>query len=234
MDKRRTLIMENDSTPSRQVNSNQAGLHPRLASTVARHLQSEFRRPVATHCREAYNSLKDRLQGGRPPLVLDSFCGTGQSTALLAERHPDCLVVGIDQSQHRLGKHVPIVADNYLLLRAQAEDIWQLLLEDDYHPARHYLLYPNPWPKGKHLQRRVHGHPGFAWLLALGGTIEVRSNWQTYVEEFGVAMHLAGRHGCISRLPSAPPLTLFEQKYQQSGHALWRYRHRPAVTNQGL
>ena len=150
---------------------------------------------------------------------------------MLARRHPNCLIAGIDQSEHRLDKHVPDPSANYLLLRAQAEDIWQLLLRDNYRPVQHYLLYPNPWPKGKHLQRRIHGHPGFAWLLALGGQIELRSNWQLYVEEFGLAMHLAGRRGCVSLIPEAPPLTRFEEKYQRSGHKLWRYRSGGAVTN---
>ena len=156
--------------------------------------------------------------------MLDSFCGTGQSTAALALRHPDHLVVGIDQSAHRLQKHQLADADNYLLLRANAEDIWQLLLREKTRVAHHYLLYPNPWPKSKHLQRRVHGHGSFRWLLQLGGSGEGRSNWPLYIEEFGVAMHLAGRRGVVSRFEPRKPLTLFEQKYRDSGHILWRYR----------
>ena len=175
----------------------------------------------------AYATLAARMQTDPRPLILDSFCGTGQSTALLAQRHPDCLVAGVDQSAHRLGKHVAEDAGNYLLLRAQAEDIWQLLLRDGYRLAHHYLLYPNPWPKNKHLQRRIHGHPGFAWLIALGGAVELRSNWQLYVEEFGFAMHLAGGRGCVARVLEEPPMTLFEEKYRRSGHALWRYTQTP-------
>ncbi len=220
---------------SRAVSSNQSGPHPKLARVVARHLQSDFKRPVAEHSREAYAALSARLEAEGRPLVLDSFCGTGQSTAILARRHPNCLIAGIDQSAHRLDKHVPDTSANYLLLRAEAEDIWQLLLRDNHRPTQHYLLYPNPWPKGKHLQRRIHGHPGFAWLLALGGDIELRSNWQLYVEEFGMAMHLAGRRGCVSLIPGAPPpLTRFEEKYQRSGHKLWCYRSGGAVTNRRL
>ncbi len=88
----------------------------------------------------------------------------------------------------------------------------------------HYLLYPNPWPKAKHLQRRVHGHASFAWLSGLGGRVELRSNWQLYVEEFGMAMHLAGRRGYVSRLMAEFPLTAFERKYRDSGHRLWCFR----------
>ena len=213
---------------SSPVISNQAGLHPRLAATVQRHLSHTFRRPVARHSAAAYEQLRAALAHQSRPLVLDSFCGTGQSTALLAQLHPQHLVVGVDQSCHRLQKHQPAARENYLLLRATAEDIWQLLLRDQLSLDHHYLFYPNPWPKSKYLQRRVHGHASFPWLLQLGGSVELRSNWQLYVEEFGVAMHLAGRHGAVARISGDPPLTLFEKKYRDSGHHLWRYRFQPA------
>lgn len=217
-------IKASETRLSRTVSSNQSGLHPRLADTVARHLQSAFRRPVSDHARLAYSSVRERLARAPAPLVLDSFCGTGESSIALARRHPDHLVIGVDQSAHRLGKHRPADLPNYLLVRAPAEDLWQLLLADGLSLDHHYLFYPNPWPKGKHLQRRVHGHAGFAWLLRLGGRIELRSNWQLYVEEFGTAMHLAGRRGLVTRVAAEVPLTAFERKYRDSGHSLWCYR----------
>ena len=209
---------------SRQVSSNQQHLHPRLSALVEKHLSSTFRRPVARHNREAYALLSQRLQQERVPLVLDSFCGTGHSTALLASRFPGHLVVGVDKSAHRLARHRGNSGDNSLLLQADCEDIWQLLVADGLQLAHHYLLYPNPWPKAKHLQRRVHGHGSLPLLLQLGGTITLRSNWQLYVEEFGLALHLAGRRGVVSRVNDPEPMSLFERKYQESGHALWQYR----------
>ena len=212
---------------SRPVSSNQDGLHSQLVPNLRRHLAHPFRRPPAPHSAAAYRVLAERLKEYQQPLVVDSFCGTGMSTALLADRHPGHLVVGIDQSAHRLGKHLPGPADNYLLLQAQAEDIWALLLADGYRAQYHYLLYPNPWPKRKHLQRRIHGHGSFGLLLELGGHIELRSNWQLYVEEFGVAMHLVGRRGRVNRVAGDPPLTLFEDKYRNSGHPLWGFSTAP-------
>ena len=214
------------SDTSRSVSSNQTGPHPKLAATIARHLESPFLRPVAPHSERAFTALAKKLVDNPRPLVLDSFCGTGMSTALLAQRHPDHLVVGIDQSAHRLHKHEQQPGD-YLLLRANCEDVWQLLLRSGQRVDHHYLLYPNPWPKTKHLQRRIHGHASFAWLLELGGNIELRSNWQLYVEEFGLAMHIAGRRGVVARVEGNPALSLFEAKYRRSGHPLWRYFSHP-------
>ncbi len=230
MNKHPSRMPQSSLELSRTVLSNQSGPHPRLARTVSRHLHSEFKRPVATHSERAYAELAASLQRDPRPLILDSFCGTGQSTRMLAQQHPQALVAGIDQSAHRLSRHQADHDGNYLLLHASAEDIWQLLWRDGYRVQHHYLLYPNPWPKGKHLQRRVHGHASFALLLRLGGAVELRSNWQLYAEEFGVAMHLAGRRGYLTRITGEPPLTLFEEKYRRSGHQLWCYRAGPAVT----
>lgn len=212
---------------SRPVTSNQAGMHPRLAERVLRHLREPHRRPVPDFSRAAFDALVEAQDRDPRPLVVDSFCGTGMSTARLAGYYPGHRVVGIDRSARRLERHDGERNDHYLLLRANCEDIWQLLLETDWRVQHHYLLYPNPWPKAAHLQRRIHGHPAFADLVALGGRIELRSNWQTYVEEFGVALHLAGIHGRVRRLPLGPDLTRFEAKYRASSHPLWQYQGSP-------
>ena len=122
-----------------------------------------------------------------------------------------------------MAKHEAEITDGYLLLQAECEDIWQLLLKEQIFPDHHYLFYPNPWPKSAHLQRRIHGSAAFRTLLALGGQVELRSNWQIYVEEFGVAMSLAGSPGIVSQLEPEQPITLFERKYQASDHSLWRF-----------
>jgi hypothetical protein len=51
-------------------------------------------------------------------------------------------------------------------------DYWRLMRKAYVRPARHYLFYPNPWPKIGHLPRRWHGHPVFPALLALGGPLQ--------------------------------------------------------------
>lgn len=213
--------MQANSLP---VSSNQHHLHPKLADVVRRHLQTTHRAEVAAHNILSFEVLASALSAKPRPLVLDSFCGTGHSTAALAARHPGHLVVGIDKSARRLAKHPRGSGDNYLLLQADCEDIWKLLTDAGLRTDYHYMLYPNPWPKAGHLQRRIHGHASFPLLLRLGGMLELRSNWQLYVEEFGCAMHLAGHRGHISMLDDgSADLSLFEQKYRRSGHDLWSY-----------
>lgn len=211
---------------SRPVVSNQPGLHPRLDEVVRRHLATTFHKPPAPYSREAFVQLRDRV-AGFPALVLDSACGTGESTAVLARRHPDALVVGVDQSAERLArggrKLATALPANALLLRADVTDLWALMREAGWQLSHHYLLYPNPWPKAEHLQRRWHGHPRLRELLALGGRIELRTNWRLYAEEFQAALAWAGIASEMEAVrDDAPPLTPFERKYRASGHALVR------------
>jgi tRNA G46 methylase TrmB len=92
-------------------------------------------------------------------------------------------------------------------------------------PLRHYLLYPNPWPKKAQLQRRWHGHPIFPTLLRLGGHLECRSNWKIYIDEMALALtQLTGLEVPTEQwlVDPAMVLTPFEQKYVTSSHTLWR------------
>ncbi len=86
---------------SRQVSSNQRHIHVNLATVVDRHLGAPYRRPPAQHSVTAYAQLQQRLSDSELPLILDSFCGTGHSTAALAHRYPQHQVVGIDKSGPR-------------------------------------------------------------------------------------------------------------------------------------
>ncbi len=207
---------------SREVQSSQRGVHAGLGARVQRQARSTWRKPPQEVDRDALESIDKALSQREGPIFLDSFCGTGMSTARIATNRPDALVIGIDQSAHRLGKH-PDLPPNCLILRAHCEAVWRRLTEAKICIARHTIFYPNPWPKPGHIGRRIHGHPAFHYLPELGGELELRSNWQIYVEEFGVALNVVGHTSCVSLIPDGDaPMTLFEQKYRRSGHALWR------------
>jgi len=208
---------------SRQIRSDQATAHPKLAELTLRHAQSLFRKPPAPYSRAAFERFL-AVWDGRMPLLLDAGCGTGESTRRLALLHPRSLVIGVDQSAARLAqgarRETPV---NALLLRADVVDFWLLLAEHRITLARHYLLYPNPWPKPAQLMRRWPAHAAFPTLLSLGGVLECRSNWRVYVEEFALAVRLAsGRGARAEPFSTDDPLTPFERKYRDSGHTLYR------------
>ena len=145
------------------------------------------------------------------------------STALIAQHNPGCVVIGVDKSADRLSRHVQASTTQYRLFRAECEPFWRCLVDACVTLRAHTLLYPNPWPKARHLKRRIHGHPGFPLLKALGGDVEVRTNWSIYVQEFALAWEVLGGTGAVDSFVPSAPVTLFERKYHQRGQALWRF-----------
>lgn len=216
---------------SRAVTSNQPDIHEQLSACVQKHASTAFLKPLSAAARAAFERSIARWHArGAPPLILDAGCGVGLSTRRLAMQHPDAFVIGIDQSADRLQRDVRWQGrppDNFITVRADLVDYWRLMLDHGIHPQQHYLLYPNPWPKKQHLGRRWHGHPVFPAIVALGGRLECRSNWKTYIDEFATAVKLLTGIDAPAEpflpVPDAP-LTPFEEKYAASGHALWRCR----------
>ena len=206
------------------VRSNQQDVHRELVSRVLHHANSDYRRPIASHSRAAFEVSNALVRAHGGPIILDSGCGTADSTRILARSFPNSLVIGIDKSLVRLGR----IADenppeNLQIVRANCIDFWRLASVAGWPVERHYLLYPNPWPKGKHLQRRWHAHPVFPSLVALGGTLELRSNWKIYVAEFALALDTLGFEYCGPRkYEASDALTPFERKYRASGHRLYQ------------
>jgi tRNA (guanine-N7-)-methyltransferase len=205
------------------LQTDQVAPHADLTDIVRRHQQHPWRKPCPAHTREAFEQFMQTYRRDPRPIVLDSFCGTGMSTAILAAQFPDAWVVGIDQSAHRLAKHQPTERRNYHLLRAEAEPFWCCLAEAGIRLHSHWLLYPNPWPKASQFKKRLHGHGAFPMLAQLGGALEMRTNWHLFAEEFALAADLIGLKGSIDMASPTAPMTLFERKYQERGQTLWRF-----------
>lgn len=212
---------------SSPITSAQTAVHEQLPAVVARHAANAFRKPVMTHNRAAFDaSIACWQAAGDMPLILDAGCGVGLSTRHLAAQFPDHFVIGVDQSAHRLTRNTvwdSALPANFMLVRADLVDYWRLMHAAGIRLARHFLLYPNPWPKIGQLGRRWHGHPVFPTIVALSDQLECRSNWPIYIEEFANAVtQLTARDMQCEPFIASAPITPFEQKYQASGHALWR------------
>ena len=202
--------------------SAQTGIHERLAELVDRHVREPFRKPILDYNRTAFEQGMSAW-GGALPLILDTGCGTGASSVGLALRYPASFVIGVDQSADRLATEKGALPANLCLVRADLVDFWRLLAEQQVRLARHYLFYPNPWPKIGHLSRRWHGHAVFPVLPALGGIIECRSNWPIYIEEFAFALgRVLGREVPAEVFVPDEPVSPFERKYRDSGQQLYR------------
>ena len=251
------------------VTSNQETIHKDLEKVVRKYARTTFLRPIADHTREAfaqaeefvrkfYNAAKNAGTAGSFAVILDSGCGTGESTIHIARRFPQHPVIGIDKSGMRLtkagnpaqtaGEDVP---QNAFWIRAELLDFWRLALErvqtGEWTIPYHAVYYPNPWPKQSEATRRFHMHPIFPTLLALGRTIELRTNWEIYAREFAEAARIVqsiqipgqARDNKADQIPDqvrndggteisceafepASPETAFERKYKEARQTLWR------------
>ena len=215
------------SGQSAPVTSNQTGVHPDLERVVLRHRRTRFKRAIAAHSLRAFSPIDDEVHASDRQVIIDSGCGSGESTRALAAQYPHALVIGVDKSSVRLAHAKAIAAAARLLnlrfVRAELGDFWRLAADHRWPVEAHYLLYPNPWPKKKHLMRRWHGHPALMDLVRLGGHLDVRSNWRTYTEEFVVAMKLLG-FASAELMVWRPDriVSPFELKYLASAHRLFR------------
>lgn len=212
---------------SRIPTSAQADVHERLDGLVRRHLAQPFRKPYAPYNLAAFEATLAAWDG-RSPWILDSGCGVGWSTILLARRNPDAFVVGVDQSQERLSRQKPYPRaswpENLRFVRADVIDFWRLAVESGVPVREHWWLYPNPWPKIGHLGRRWYAHPVWPAVLRLGGRFECRTNWSVYARELTAALALSGIKGECTPFVPEEPMTPFERKYRDSGQTLWRVR----------
>jgi tRNA (guanine-N7-)-methyltransferase len=128
---------------------------------------------------------------------------------------------------------------NVILVRAELADFWRMWLESPIgNVQKHFLLYPNPYPKKRRFQNRWYAHPAFPMLLQLGGEeIVVRSNWKAFLDDFAMATSLVRQldHSNalsydmtqISELdPSNEPWTNFEAKYFNIGETAYELKLR--------
>lgn len=232
---------------ARAVTTNQTDIYDKLEEAVRKYASTEYLRPIADHTRVAfaeaekfvlnfYESAGNEGGTGRGThqVILDSGCGTGESTLSIALTNPGIPVIGIDKSAARLtkaggaGNGTTTFPQNAFLVRAELLDFWRLALEKfkarQWRIPYHALYYPNPWPKQSEATRRFHLHPIFPTLLQLGDAIELRTNWEIYAREFAEAARIAAPERAIAREPFDPerPITAFERKYKEARQQLWR------------
>lgn len=201
-----------------KIITSQSEVHTNLTKIVQKHAEKNYRAPITSVQEEAFNRCREFLH---QPIILDLGCGTGMSTRHLSKIFKDDIIIGIDKSAHRLAKGDE--CENVKLIRADFHAWLYQAYQFGIKIKSCYLFYPNPWPKPGHLQRRLHGHPIFPYLLSLTSQIEVRSNWKIYCKEFLLATkQLVDADGTVDVYQDDNPVSLFERKYWQQGVATYQ------------
>ena len=205
--------------------------HPLQHKSLDKYLENS---PIAAHTKAAFLEVKRYAEeffsdgipkhsspgsSDEPGLILDSGVGTGRSSRMLGEQHPNDLIIGVDRSLARLSKNDDATAasednddffvqvvegqPNVLLVRAELGSFWRLIIEEGWEVKSQYLLYPNPYPKPRRLKSRFYAHPIFPVLLSIGNGIIVRSNWEGYLNEFAASANIVNDYSKTTPLKCA-------------------------------
>jgi len=173
------------------------------------------------------------LFGNRNPVILEIGFGNGESTWQMAQASPSENFIGVEVHRPGVG-HLLLKLEQEGLenVRVACADavvfVRECLADGALHGVR--LYFPDPWPKARHLKRRII-QQGFIELLAQkiapGGLLHMATDWQSYAEHMLAVMNnsadfvnTAGPAG-YSHRPSSRPLTKYEARGQRLGHRVF-------------
>jgi tRNA (guanine-N7-)-methyltransferase len=142
--------------------------------------------------------------GGRP-VWLDIGFGGGEHVVHQAQRHPDVEIVGCEPFVNGvamlLGKIRSAGVRNISVYPGDARDLFDVLPEACV--ARAFLLYPDPWPKQRHHERRfmTAQHLGpLARVMQPGAAFRVATDSADYARQTRLEVP---RHG-FAQVPDGP------------------------------
>ena len=113
--------------------------------------------------------------------------GGGEHMAAQAGLHPDVTILGAEPFLNGVASAVRHIDEQALTnVRVHDGDARELMARlPDASLARVFVLFPDPWPKGRHKKRRIvqaETVAEFARLLAPGGRLRFASDWADYVD----------------------------------------------------
>jgi tRNA (guanine-N7-)-methyltransferase len=165
------------------------------------------------------------LFGRVAPLVLEIGPGMGDATAAMALARPEVNLLAVEVYKPGIAQTFSNLArravTNVRVLRADAVEVLRAVIEPG-SLAEVWLFFPDPWPKRKHLKRRIVSAQ-FAELvasrLAPGGSWWMATDWAPYARHMLTVVSgceaLANPHadtGGWAPRPSFRPETRFERR----------------------
>ena len=173
----------------------------------------------------------DRVFGRRAPRVLEIGCGMGETTAAIAQAHPDVDYVGVEVHGPGIGALLRRIEASALanlrLIQHDAVDVVATMIPPASLAGIH-VFFPDPWPKKRHHKRRLLKPPfveTLAQRLAPGGYLHVATDWEDYAQEIlatlGECAALENTVAGFAPRPDYRPRTKFETRGLERGHGVW-------------
>jgi tRNA (guanine-N7-)-methyltransferase len=180
--------------------------------------------------KETILNRQSRLRGqledvcaGKQEVTLEIGCGHGHFLAAYAEAHPEELCIGVDLLLGRLTRadrkrHSASISNLHFL----KGDAWELLT---VWPANvtirnTWILFPDPWPKRRHEDRRLVGE-SFLYLLAQHSSVNSRMYFRTdYIPYLDWVRECVSQHKRWDLLDAPFPFeqdTVFQRRAESFG-----------------
>jgi tRNA (guanine-N7-)-methyltransferase len=169
-----------------------------------------------------------QLFGRSAPLQVDLGCGDGSFLCDLAEKLPEKSFLGIERLTKRVQK-VGRKAEKIANLRALGTDtlfaVQHLLPESSVEIF--YLLFPDPWPKRRHQQRRIFTCSFLdviAKALQQDGVLNIATDHHDYFRHIERVRRAHSRFEAVSqtRDDAVLPSTKFERHFREQGVPIYR------------
>lgn len=169
--------------------------------------------------------------GRSAPVVLEIGFGMGDTTATIAQAHPENDYLALEVHTPGVGNLLKVIdAEQIKNIRIMQHDAVEVLRDmigantlDGVH-----IFFPDPWHKARHNKRRLIQAPFIAQLvqkLKPGGYIHVATDWQDYAEQVLAVLRaeplLQNTAPDYAPRPAYRPLTKFEQRGLKLGHGVW-------------
>lgn len=177
------------------------------------------------------------LFGNKQPVVFEIGCGMGETTAAIAQANPHINFLGIEVYNAGVAALLQRIAalelKNLRIIQHDAIDVLTHMVPLESLAGTH-IFCPDPWPKARHLKRRlVQAH--FMDLLLPRLADAAYIHCATDVQDYAVQMlAVLGSTAGLSNLstaddgyhPAHNPIaqrgtTKFEARGQRLGHGMW-------------
>jgi len=168
----------------------------------------------------------EKLFGRNAPLHVDLGCSDGSFLCTLAQRMPEKNFLGIERllGRVRAAAHKAARIGNVRLLRMEISYAVRYLLP----PASvetFYLLFPDPWPKRRHWQRRIVNDNFLRAIgqgLVSGGTLYIATDRVDYFEKIKEIAPANPDFATVDFAEIDLPHTKFERKFRTQDAPIYR------------
>lgn len=173
----------------------------------------------------------ETIFGRIAPRFLEIGFGMGETTAVIAEAHPQNDYLAVEVHTPGVGSLLKQIEElgltNIRIVQHDVVEVLQHALPPECLDGVH-IFFPDPWPKARHHKRRLI-QPEFVALLCRhlkpGGYIHAATDWKEYADQILQVLRseprLANTVVDYASRPEYRPLTKFEQRGLRLGHGVW-------------